>query len=705
MDSIDIFGSLKNAVVNIRENLKIIEDIAPGEALYKELLKSKDSPFFKNIVQKKNGEEGDEAENGAAVDVDDSDVGIAVKINKFMRDRDEKVSFKKVLELLTCEDFKDFDEETVYADFGGEKEQGEVEVEEANECVPEEAGETGEERNLIKAGTNEWGSRETTVEIEDSFEDLNIYKRKRHFEKSEKIPELPKIEDETILNKVFTHQSTLNYLHISVEEKTQRHNERLEFIGDSLLGFIVSMIIYEKFPYFTEGQLSMLRSSIVNNNTLIKYSQIYEFDKKLRKNYDDIISLTGNNKIIADVFEAYLGGLIEENMIETIEGETKLNDFNKTWFTIKSWIEELSIEQINQFDPTVAFKSKFSKLSKQEIRLLIGQQNSDILQYIKCKLSNNRIISCVKIAHKIYGYGIGTSNQEADSRAATDAMMNPGIKKICPEDKWNEFSKIVGLTEEGGLKFQQYITKISNEDIEILLKELSIKYKNVDIKMLASKNNPSSLLIDEKQRRIVLNEIEENHSINNTEGELQGGIKMKKKVEEESEGIARTGSGTGTGTARTVDKEKYYSRMYTLGRGGVFEGKEYGLVKIKKEKKLKGIYRNKEFEIYSENGDENEFNQHQDRKSIMCHEVLCNVEEMIGEKDIDMSSKNSINAIFARRGAQPDYVTYRTKRGEFITELWFGTKQIVCYGLDKNKRMSAQKAAMLAMKREEYFLQ
>lgn len=513
----------------------------------------------------------------------------------------------------------------------------------------------------------------------------SVHKRNRNFNvfRDDDPPKLPEIHMPELIAKVFTHQSVLNYLNIPEESKVHAHNERLEFLGDAFLQFVVSMIIYEKFPNFNEGQMSILRSNIVSNSRLLKFSQIYGFDKQLKKNFNDTSILTGNNKIYADVFEAYLGAIAEQYMMETKDGETNVNDFLKGWFEAKNWLEQLCEEQLQTFDPSIIYKMQYSKSSKQDLRLLLGKLN--VPDYVRCNIGNRRILSCVKIAKKVYGYGIGTSNKEADSRAATDAMSNPGIRKICPDDLWKKFEEGIGIDELGGLKFDQYPTKVSSSDLDVLRKEIAIKYKVGDIKLLVSKNNPHSLLIDDRERDIVKKELNEKHSLENTRGELDHLAQDKDRINEH---IADREDD------KKYPRRKYYTEEYTMGRGGVY-GEEYKRIAKGSNKHRGGIHRNAKY-LFMDEGEDGTGSESLMRE-IMCHEVLVKCD------NVDMDSKNRINAIYAKRGGAPGYITYRTTDDEFLCELWFNNSQIVSYGLDKSKRNAAQKAAMLALKREMYY--
>ena len=119
-------------------------------------------------------------------------------------------------------------------------------------------------------------------------------------------------KDTTLLTQALTHRSWVN------ENKGGRNsNERLEFLGDAVLGLIVSREIYKKFPDKEEGYLSELRSKLVNTQHLsevaakLNISEIIYFSKGILKN-------GGNNRksILADTMEAIIGALYLDQGLE-----------------------------------------------------------------------------------------------------------------------------------------------------------------------------------------------------------------------------------------------------------------------------------------------------------------------------------------------------------------------------------------------------
>lgn len=755
MEDTNVFCQLKEASENIVKSFRTIIEMAPNLKLYNTLLESSKNPFLKSILQTPNDidlsdekikfcvlikelyEAGELDIVKCLINGDDLEVFIEnlkakiveesnQEINESDESKDVKVTREKE-ETVTSEtdintDKVDLNIDSTTSNSSGATSSTNIESNDVkiDDSIKVNKEEVRIEVNIGSIYENDEPSGEDiselyTSEIVNPAQDskgLNINKRNRKFEiiNHEEPPKLPPITNTELLVKVFTHQSVIGYLNIPERNKVNLHNERLEFLGDAFLQFLSSMIIYEKFPEFNEGQLSMLRSQIVSNNRLLKLSQIYKFDKQLKKNMNDTSIISGNNKIYADVFEAYLGAIAEQYMMETVDGETNVDDFIHGWFNAKEWIEELCEDQLRSFDPSLVFKMQYCKSSKQDLRLLLGQLN--IPEYIRCNIGNRKFLSCVKIANKVYGYGIGTSNKEADARAATDALCNPGIKKICPSDVWKKFEDNLGVDENGGLNVEQIATNVELNDLATLKKEIAIKYKNGTIKLLVSKNNSHSLIIGDTERENVRIEIESRHAIDNTEGEilngeaitgsnsellLQSSSNSSSKSDEQQTDVEDMNiSNTDYRRVKnhTKPRDKYFSVEYTMGRGGVF-GDEYTYVKKGSTKQKGGIRRNGVFEIM-EIGDAG-MSDRSDARTIVCHEVFVKCE------NVDMDSKNRINSVFAKRGGTPGYITYKTVNDEYLCELWFSNRQIVSYGLDRNKRMASQKAAMLAWKREEFY--
>ncbi|TKX25934.1 ribonuclease III domain-containing protein [Elsinoe australis] len=100
--------------------------------------------------------------------------------------------------------------------------------------------------------------------------------------------------------------------------------ERLEFLGDAYLELFATTLIFSRFPHLTSGRQSQLRESLVNNETLMRFSRAYGFDNRLQaQGFEGQAfgkeraargnTLKGNkglNKVLADVFEAYVAAVV-----------------------------------------------------------------------------------------------------------------------------------------------------------------------------------------------------------------------------------------------------------------------------------------------------------------------------------------------------------------------------------------------------------
>ena len=79
-----------------------------------------------------------------------------------------------------------------------------------------------------------------------------------------------RFNDRALLQRAFVHRS---YLHEADEETELQDNQRLEFLGDAVLSFIVSELLFRRYPERREGDLTNLRSALVKRETLSRFSK------------------------------------------------------------------------------------------------------------------------------------------------------------------------------------------------------------------------------------------------------------------------------------------------------------------------------------------------------------------------------------------------------------------------------------------------
>ena len=90
----------------------------------------------------------------------------------------------------------------------------------------------------------------------------------------------------------------------------QAHNERLEFLGDAILSFVIAEILYEKFPKATEGELSTWRARLVKGKTLAEIASEFDLGHCLRLGPGELKTKGFNRpSMLADALEAVIGAL------------------------------------------------------------------------------------------------------------------------------------------------------------------------------------------------------------------------------------------------------------------------------------------------------------------------------------------------------------------------------------------------------------
>jgi ribonuclease-3 len=124
-----------------------------------------------------------------------------------------------------------------------------------------------------------------------------------------------------LLKHALTHKSWVNE-----HPKVRTSNERLEFLGDAVLEFIISKELYDKFPHREEGYLTALRASLVNTVNLAKVAKTLELGKHLllSKGEEDTGGRT-NQSLLANTIEAIIGALFIDSGIKASDKFIKDN--------------------------------------------------------------------------------------------------------------------------------------------------------------------------------------------------------------------------------------------------------------------------------------------------------------------------------------------------------------------------------------------
>jgi ribonuclease-3 len=119
-------------------------------------------------------------------------------------------------------------------------------------------------------------------------------------------------QDAGLLRLALTHPSVLQE-----KERTGQHNQRLEFLGDAVLGLVLTRELYEKFPGVSEGPLTKARAQMINRRTLADQARrIALQDYLILSRSEEANSGRSRASALADAFEAVAGAIFLDGGLE-----------------------------------------------------------------------------------------------------------------------------------------------------------------------------------------------------------------------------------------------------------------------------------------------------------------------------------------------------------------------------------------------------
>ena len=218
-----------------------------------------------------------------------------------------------------------------------------------------------------------------------------------------------RFKNHNLLREALTHRSYLN----EFKKQPIQSNERLEFLGDAVLSFIVSDWLFKKFPGFTEGKLTNLRSNLVKTTSLTQVGQRLKIGEYLLLSKGEKETQGQNNPtLLANTLEAIIGALFLDQGLKATE-----------IFIGENFAALL--EEVMRSGRLKDYKS----LLQEKIQAQSGQ--SPIYKTIKEKGPEHNKIFTVSVLTqgKILAAGTGKSKQKAQEEAAKQALENLALKK------------------------------------------------------------------------------------------------------------------------------------------------------------------------------------------------------------------------------------------------------------------------------------
>lgn len=218
-----------------------------------------------------------------------------------------------------------------------------------------------------------------------------------------------KFGNDELLKNALTHSSYANENRI----KNVVFNERLEFLGDSVLGLVVSRYIFENFPKLPEGKLTKMRAAVVCERSLWECALNIELGKYLILGHgEERMGGRTRMSILADAFEALIAAIYLDSSLETV----------------REWILGQLYETIMD-----ASRGKMFKDYKTDFQEAV-QKNGDV--EIKYEVEsesgpdhNKTFVVNVFLNGKLMGTGEGSSKKKAEQMAAQNALIKVKGKK------------------------------------------------------------------------------------------------------------------------------------------------------------------------------------------------------------------------------------------------------------------------------------
>lgn len=207
-------------------------------------------------------------------------------------------------------------------------------------------------------------------------------------------------------NKKFIQQAFVHRSYLNESKKIPSSNERLEFLGDSILSFLVSEHLYKRLPNFPEGELTNLRSALVNTTTLAQTAKVLDLGTFLMfSKGEEEGGGRQNIHILADTFEALLGAIYLDQGIGSVK-----KVLEKLLFPLvdKILIEKTYKDAKSTFQEVVQEKTKISPVYK-------------VLKEIGPDHAKDFTVG-VYVGNMLFGKGVGKSKQEAEMKAAAAAL-------------------------------------------------------------------------------------------------------------------------------------------------------------------------------------------------------------------------------------------------------------------------------------------
>ncbi|MEA4115287.1 ribonuclease III [Mycoplasma sp. 744] len=206
------------------------------------------------------------------------------------------------------------------------------------------------------------------------------------------------IKNFNYFQEALTHNS---YIKFQAKNKNIKNYQTLEFLGDSILQFLVSVFLYKNHNELEQGKLTLLRSKMVNTKNLNELShELKLLDFLLTASGKMSIEVKKSEKVGADIFESLVGAIFLDQGLEKT-----INFLKQTLFPT---VNKFNVENLKDFKSQL--QEYMQSFSKKTVNYQTISINND---HFEAKAIHN---------NNTYGVGIGKNKLEAEENAAKNAL-------------------------------------------------------------------------------------------------------------------------------------------------------------------------------------------------------------------------------------------------------------------------------------------
>ncbi len=209
--------------------------------------------------------------------------------------------------------------------------------------------------------------------------------------------------DPELLKQALTHRSA-----------NKRHNERLEFLGDSILSFVITKWLYHQYQQLSEGKLTRIRASLVKGSTLAEIGRHYRLSEHMILGVGELKSGGFNrDSVIADMVEAVFGAVFIDKGIDQVE--------QFILAVMDQWLKNINPE-VSDKDAKTLLQERLQKHGHDTpVYEIINETGKDHLKTFT--------IECHIKALNIRVSAISRSRKKAEKQAAAEALKQMELEK------------------------------------------------------------------------------------------------------------------------------------------------------------------------------------------------------------------------------------------------------------------------------------